>query len=91
MCTATSAYLQMSEDTMHKYVTGPTTLKTMMSMLHDELDRGSKSVYPDATKARVRFQKDVTMEYANTIVGYQAWHQFATNDHHKDVDELDFP
>jgi len=40
--------LQMSTDAMHKSVTSPATLKTMMRMLHDELDRGAILVYLDA-------------------------------------------
>jgi len=76
---------------MHQYVAGPATLKTMMRMLRDEFDRGTKSVYPDATKAKVRFQQDVIIEHADTITNYQAWHQFVTIDHREDVKELVFP
>jgi len=76
---------------MHQYVSGPDALKTMMHMLIDELDRGAKIVYLDATEARLRFQKDVTTEYTDTIMDYQAWHQFTTIDHHKDVEELVLP
>jgi len=60
-------------------------------MLSDELEKGVKLVYPDATEARVRFQRDVTIEYTNTIVDYQAWHQFTTINHREDVEELVFP
>ena len=88
---ATSADLQMSKDIIHQYVVGPATLKTMMCMLSSELDRGAISVYPDATEARVRFQQDVTIQRTDTITDDQAWHQFATVDHHKDVEELLFP
>ncbi len=42
-------------------------------------------------EARVRFQKDIIKEYANTIAHYQAWHQFITEDDEEDVDELVFP
>jgi len=87
----TNTQLEISADTMHQYVVGPATLKTMMHMLSDELDKGAKSVYPDATKARVRFQKDVTREYTDIITNYQAWHRFATVDHREDVEELVFP
>ena len=55
MCVATTADLQMSADTMHQYVVGLVALKTMLHMLSDELDRGAKSMYLDATKARVFF------------------------------------
>ena len=60
---------------------GPAALNTMMHMLFDKLDRGSKSVYPDATKGRVHFQKDVTIVYADTIIDYQDWHEFSTINH----------
>ena len=52
---ATSPYMSIIVDTMHKYFVGPTTLKTKMRMLSDELDRGAQAVYPDAMEARVRF------------------------------------
>ena len=52
---ATNADLQMRENTMHQYVSRLPALKTKMHMLYDELDRGAKSVYPDATEARVHF------------------------------------
>ena len=45
---------------MHMYVVGLVSLKTMMHMLSNELDRGAKSVYLDAMEAMVRFHKDVT-------------------------------
>ena len=86
-----SADLQMSADTMHEYVFISAALNTMMHMLSDKLDRGAKSVYPDAMEARVHFQQDVTFEHADTIMDYQAWHQFATIDHREDVEELVFP
>ena len=38
---AASPDLPISADTMHKYCSGPTTLKSMMCMLSDELDRGA--------------------------------------------------
>jgi len=87
---ATSTDLAISADTMHQYVASIATLKTMMCMLSDELDRGSKVVYLYATKARVRLRKDVTIEYTDTIADYQAWHQFITIDHHEDVKGLIF-
>ena len=88
---ATNVNLEIGAHTMHLYVVGLATLNTMKHMLADELDRGAISVYPDATEARVLFQQDVTIEHANTIMDYQAWHQFATVDSHEDVEELVFP
>ena len=63
----------------------------MMHMLSDELDRGAQAVYLDAMEARVRFQKDVTLDYTDTITDYRSWHHFTVVDHHEDVEELDFP
>lgn len=62
----------------------------MMHMLYDELHKGAKSMYLDATEVRVFFQKDITIEYMHTITGHQAWNQLATNNHQEDVDELVF-
>ena len=52
---ATSANLVISADAMHQYVVGPVTLKKMMCMLSDELDRGDQAVYLNLMEARVRF------------------------------------
>lgn len=87
----TSGNLDMRTNTMHRYVVAPASLKTMMRMLSDELHRGVKSVYPDATETRVRFQKDFTTNYMDTIIDYQSWHQFATINHREYVKELVFP
>jgi len=76
-------------DIMHKYVAGPATLKTLMHMILDELNRGAQEVYLNAMEARVRFQTDVTVEHTDTIKDYQYWHQYVTVDQHEDV-ELDF-
>lgn len=48
-------------------------------------------MYPDVMEARVRFQKDITLEYMDTIAVYQSWNQFATVNHHEDIEELVFP
>lgn len=90
MSIATSADIQMSANTMHQYVSGLTTLKTMMHMLYNEFDRGAISVYLDEIEARFFFHKDVTTKYVETITNYQAWNQFATIDHQEDVDKLVF-
>jgi len=60
MCIATKEDLAINVDTMHQDVVGLATLKTMMCMLLENLDRGAKEVYPDAIEARFHFQKDVT-------------------------------
>ena len=88
---ATSPDLVISADTMHKYVVGPVALKTMMRMISDKLDKGARAVYLDVVEERVRFHKDVTLVYTDTIVDYRSWHQYTTIDHCEDVKELDFP
>ena len=88
MCIATSPDLPINVDIMQKYVVGPATLKTMMHMLSDELDRGARAVYPDAMEARFRFLMDVIAEHTNTLKDYQSWHQYVTVDQHEDVEQL---
>lgn len=85
---ATSPYMSIIIDTMNKYVAGLTTLETNMHMLSDELDRGAQAVYQNTMEARVRFQKDVTLQYMDTITDYRAWHRFAIVNHHEDLKEL---
>ena len=72
MCMVTVTHMEIKTDTMHQYVVGPTALKMMMRMLSDELDEGAMSVYPDARKARVRFQQDAIIERMNTIANDQS-------------------
>ncbi len=91
MCMVTSTHLEISIDTIHQYVASLATLKTMMHMLSDELDRGAISMYLDATKARVHFQQDVSFEWVDIIMDDQDWNQFTIVDHHEDVEELVFP
>ena len=47
-------------------------------------------MYPNAMKAKVRFQMDVTAEHTDTIRDYRAWHQYVTIDQHEDVEQLEF-
>lgn len=55
MCVATSPDLTIYADIMCKYVAGLTTLRKMMHMLSDELERGAQAVYPHSMEARFRF------------------------------------
>ena len=87
---ATNPNFPISANIMHKYFVVPTMLKIMMCMILDELDRGSRTVYPDVMEERVRFYKDVTLERKDTIVDYRSWHQLATVDKNEDVEELVF-
>ena len=82
---ASNTHLEINTNIMHQSVVAPTTFKIMLHVLSNELDRGAISVYSDAMKARVRFQQDVTIERTDPITNDQAWHQFTTIDHHKDV------
>ena len=52
---AASPDFPISADSVRKYVAGPATLKTMMCMLTNELDRGAWAVYPNAMEERFRF------------------------------------
>lgn len=47
---------------MYRYVVGSATLKTMMCVLSNDLDRGAQVVYADAMEARVHFQKYVILD-----------------------------
>ena len=86
----TSPNLPISAYIMNKYVASPATLKTMMCMLSEELDKGAWVVYLDFMEVKVRFQTDITMEHMDTIRDYRAWHQYVTIDQHEDVEKLDF-
>lgn len=63
-----------SVDNMEMYIVHPTMLKTKFHMLQVELNRGSKTIYPEGMEARVRFPKDFTEEYTETISHYQGWY-----------------
>lgn len=76
---------------MSIYIIDLALLRTKLHMLQDDLNIGSKLVYPDAMEARFCFEKDINKEYEDTISNYQAWNQFVTNDHGEGVDELVFP
>lgn len=90
MCTPTSPDLPISVDIMREYVAGLATLKKIMRMLIDDLDKGARAVYLDAMEARFRFQMDVTTEHTDTLKDYQCWHQYVIVYQHEDVGQLDF-
>lgn len=90
MLISTCLDLAMSADITHKYVGSPTTMKTMMHMLSNDLDRGTREVYPDAMDSRVKSQMDVSTKHTDTIKDYRSWHQYVTIAGHEDVDDLDF-
>ena len=72
MHVATIADLENNTNTMHQYVVGSDAVKTMMHMLSNKLDGEARSVHPNVMEARVRFQKDVGLEYIDTIADYRA-------------------
>jgi len=67
MLMTTIAYFQVSADNMRMYIVDPALLRTKLRMLQDELDRGYKSVYPEAMEATVCFEKDIIKEYMENI------------------------
>jgi len=85
MHTSTSPDLAISVEIMCKYVAGLITLKTMMNMVTDELDRGAWAMYLDAMEVSFRFQTDVTSKHMETMKDYQSWHQYVIVDQHEDV------
>jgi len=82
ICTATNPTFSISADIICRYIVGMATLKTMMCMLLDELDKGTQALYLDAMEARFKFETDVTVEHTNTTKDYQYWHQYVVVDHH---------
>ena len=64
---AASDDLQLSTKNMQKYIGGPTTVKIVLHKLQDELDKGFRTIYLEAMEARVRFDKDITKQYRDTI------------------------
>ena len=70
MRVATSDDLQLSAKNMQMYISGPTTLKIVLRMLHDELDKGFRTIYPEAMEARLCFEKEITKQYEDTIEKY---------------------
>lgn len=67
MHVATSDDLQLSVENMQRYISGLATIKKMLCMLQDELDKDFRTIYPESMKARVRFDKDVIKQYGDTI------------------------
>ena len=57
MCKATNDDLKLSTENMQKYIGGPTTLRIVLRVLQDELDRGFRTIYLEAMEARVCFSK----------------------------------
>lgn len=48
---ATNNDLQLSIEKMQKYISGPATLRTMLCILRDEMEKGSRSIYSEAMEA----------------------------------------
>ena len=76
---------------MQRYISGLTTIKTMLHMLQDELDKDFRTISPEAMEESVFFDKDVIKQYGDIIEQYQASYQFVNEDHCKEVTELVFP
>jgi len=67
MCEAISDDLQLIIENMQRYMSGPATLRIMLHVLQDELDRGFRTIYSEAMEARVCFDKDVIKQCGHTI------------------------
>jgi len=59
---------------MKKYIGGLATLRVVLCMLQDELDRGFRTIYLETMEPIVCFEKYVTKKYGGTIAQYQAWY-----------------
>ena len=75
---------------MQKFIDGPVKVKTMLLMLQNKLDIGSKTMYPNAMEAKVCFQQDIVKQFGYTITQYQYWHQYVTEKQQVEVVELEF-
>lgn len=64
---ASSDDLHLNAENMKMYIGGQSTLRIVLHMLQDEMDKGFRTIYPKAMEARVRFKKDVTKWYGNKI------------------------
>jgi len=72
---ATNNELERSIQNMHiKYIGGPVMVNTMLQILQDELDKGSKTIYLETMEERVRYQKDTIKQYGDIIEWYQSWY-----------------
>ncbi len=60
--------LELNAHNMKKYIGGPIKVNTMLYMLQDMLDIGSKTIYPDSMEARVHFHKDTIKHFGDTIM-----------------------
>ena len=67
---ATNDDLELNTPNIHKHIDGPVMVKTMLHMLQDELDKGSKTIYPESMEARVRYQKYTIKQFWDIIVQY---------------------
>lgn len=69
---ATNDDLELLTENMQKYVGGLVRVKTMLHMLQDELDKGSKTIYLEAMEERFCYQKDTIRHFGDNIAQYQA-------------------
>ena len=83
--------LDLSAQNMKKYNGILVMVSTMLHILKDELDIGSKTIYPDVMEARVCYLKDTINHFADIITQYQAWHEYVTKKHQVKVIKLVFP
>lgn len=60
--------LELSAQNMQKYIGGPVMVKNMVHMIKNELDTGSKTIYPYAIEERVCYQKDNIKQFGGIIM-----------------------
>lgn len=58
----------MSTHSMESYIGGSVMVNTMLDMLLDELDTGSKTIYPGAMEAIVHYQKYTIKQFGDIIM-----------------------
>ena len=88
---ATREDLELSAHNMQKYIGGHVTVNTMLHMLQNKLDTGSKTIYLDSMEARVCYQKNTIKQFGDVITQYEAWHQYVIEKHQVEFSELIFP
>lgn len=76
---------------MQLYVARPAMANMKLFLLWNEAQSGSKTIYPDAMEARVRYKPYIPSQFEDITTQYKSWYQYVTTDVQKEVVELKFP
>lgn len=76
---------------MHNYISGVVQVRTMLIMLHKEVQTNFKPLYLSAMEASICFHPDTITQIEDVIVDYQAWHHYLIERHQVEVSKLKFP